>query len=362
MEPRTPVSVIPAARLTPLQIDAWAKLQEADSRLASPFCRPEFTQAVAAVCDHIEVAVVEADGAPAGFLPFQRVEPCVAKPVGGCLSDYQGMIARRGLVWDPVELLRDCGLVSFYFDHMVATLESVQPYHYRPAESPLMDLSQGFDAYLKEVNCKAWREMPRRVRKLAREHGPVRLELNCRDAAVRDMLIEWKTAQYKRTNGRNIFEFEWTLGLLETVLAKQSDSFSGQLVALFAGDDLVAAEFGMRSHGTYHSWIGTYNDQFHSASPGLMLLYQLGSCARDHGIDVIDLGKGPEPYKRTIMNGSNWLAEGCIDTRPSASYLKRLLFQARLRVLESPIRVPARTFVRGAARVVPPLRNLLWMR
>jgi CelD/BcsL family acetyltransferase involved in cellulose biosynthesis len=124
----------------------------------------------------------------------------------------------------------------------------------------------------------------------------------------------------------------------------------------------VAAEFGMRSHRTYHSWIGSYNEKFYNASPGLMLLYKLASDTQDHGIQVIDLGKGPEPYKRSITNSSLRIAEGCIDTRPSAAYLKNLLFQTRLHVLESPLRVPARSFVRGAARVAPPLRNLLWLR
>lgn len=362
MEDNITVTAIPAGRLTADQVDTWASLQEADPRLASPFCRPEFTQAVASVCDDIEVAVMQIDGEPVGFLPFQRVKPRVARPVGGCLSDYQGMVARRDLAWDPVAVLRQCGLVSFYFDHMVAALESIQPYHYRPVDSPQMDLTQGFDAYLKEVKCKAWGQMPRRMRKLARENGPLRLELHCQDPAVRETLIGWKTDQYNRTDGRNIFEFGWTRGVLDALMAQQSDGFAGQLVALFSGDDLVAAEFGLRSHRTYHSWIGSYNGEFYNASPGLMLLYKMASETEENGIQVIDLGKGPETYKRKITNRSLRIAEGCIDTRPPAAYLKNLLFQTRMQVLESPLRIPARSFVRGAARVAPPLRNLLWLR
>lgn len=362
MDPSITIRAVPAARLTPHQIDTWASLQEADPRVASPFFRPEFTLAVAAVCEHTEVAVVDVDGEPAGFLPFQRVEPHVAKPVGGCLSDYQGMVGRPDLAWDPIQLLRDCDLVSFYFDHLLTSQEPVQPHHYRPALSPQVNLSQGFEAYLKEVKTNTWQQMPRRARKLAAAHGPLRLDLNCQDPAVRDTLIAWKIAQYERTDGRNIFEFEWTRGLLERIVAHQSDGFSGQLVALFAGDDLVAAEFGMRSHGTYHSWIGTYNDKFFNASPGLMLLYQLASCAHEHGINIIDLGKGNEPYKQRIANGSLRIAEGCIDTRTTASYLKRALFQTKHKVLESSIRVPATTLARGTARVAPPLRHLLWLR
>ncbi len=362
MDPRITIRAVPAARLTPRQIDTWATLQEADPQLASPFFRPEFTLAVATVCDHVEVAVVDVDGEPAGFLPFQRVEPHVAKPVGGCLSDYQGIVAQPGLTWDPVTLLRECDLVSFYFDHMLSSLEPVQPHHYRPADSPQMDLSQGFDAYLTEVNTKTWHEMPRRVRKVARECGPLRLDQDCQDPAVRDTLIAWKTAQYERTGGRNIFKFEWTRRLLDTLLAQPSDALSCQLVALFAGDDLVAAEFGLRSYATYHSWIGTYNDRYFNASPGLMLIYHLASSAHENGITVIDLGRGPETYKQRIANTSRPIAEGCVDIRPSASYLKRKLFQTKLKVLESPMRVPARTVARCAARVAPPLRSLLWLR
>ena len=60
---------------------------------------PEFTQAVAAVRGDVEVGVLEERGEPVGFFPFQRSRRNVARPVGGKMSDFQGLIApqRRSL-------------------------------------------------------------------------------------------------------------------------------------------------------------------------------------------------------------------------------------------------------------------------
>ena len=40
-------------------------------QLDNPFFRPEFTQAVAAVRDDVEVAVLEIQQQPVGFFPYQ---------------------------------------------------------------------------------------------------------------------------------------------------------------------------------------------------------------------------------------------------------------------------------------------------
>src|SRR4029077_9892089 len=100
------IRVIPAPALAPLDLAAWTAIQEADPSLASPYFRPEFTTAVAAVRHDVRVAVIERGGVPAGFFSYQRGWLDIGTPVGGPLSDYQGMIAKGDLVWNAERLIR----------------------------------------------------------------------------------------------------------------------------------------------------------------------------------------------------------------------------------------------------------------
>ena len=60
----------------------------------SPYLRPEFTQAVAAVRDDIEVAVAERNDEPVAFLPFRRMPWGGGRPAGGWLANFQAIVAR----------------------------------------------------------------------------------------------------------------------------------------------------------------------------------------------------------------------------------------------------------------------------
>jgi hypothetical protein len=81
------ITAVPADRLTPEQFQAWGDVQRADPALESPYFRPEFTQAVAAVRPGVVwVGVVEDGG---GFFPFERRgcgsgERRAARPAWGC--------------------------------------------------------------------------------------------------------------------------------------------------------------------------------------------------------------------------------------------------------------------------------------
>ena len=95
------VTVVPARELSPENISAWVSLQSADPSSDSPFFRPEFRQAVAAVRKDVEVAVLEENGQPVGFFPFQRRHGNVGRPVGGPMADFNGPILRPGLAAHP---------------------------------------------------------------------------------------------------------------------------------------------------------------------------------------------------------------------------------------------------------------------
>src|SRR5687768_15385075 len=69
------------AGLSHVHLERWRALQRENPGLQSPYFRPEFTQAVARVRDDVEVAVFEDQGKAVGFLPFQRCQLNMGKPV-----------------------------------------------------------------------------------------------------------------------------------------------------------------------------------------------------------------------------------------------------------------------------------------
>src|SRR5262249_27191551 len=181
---RPPMPAIPtlsADALTPAQVEAWSHLQRADPAVDSPFFRPEYTRAVAAVRGDVRVAVLEEGGETAGFFPFQRGLWGSGKPIGSRLTDFQGGVTRPGLAWGAAELVGGCGLATWDFDHLVASQQPFQPYQYRVDDSPYMDLSGGFAAYQAErehAGSLLVAQTERKKRKLEREVGPLRFEVH----------------------------------------------------------------------------------------------------------------------------------------------------------------------------------------
>ena len=88
--------------LTADQLVRWRALQQIDLLLQNPYFCPEFHQAAAKVRKDVLVAVLGNDEA---FFPFQRSWN-QARPVGGKMSDYQGLIAPSDFEIDPLELVR----------------------------------------------------------------------------------------------------------------------------------------------------------------------------------------------------------------------------------------------------------------
>jgi len=341
---------IPAKQLAPEMIQAWSRLQRADPRLDSPYFRPEFTLAVASVRPTSEVAVLEDNGQPVGFLPYDRSPRNVGYPIAPEMTDFQGAIVRSDLEWDPKQLARDCGLAALYFDHLLSSQNRLRQYHWIEEPSPYLELSDGFEAYRTnrtEVGGNRLKTVLRKARKLEREVGPLRLEPFSTDGRVFQTLVDWKTQQYYRSRARNVFAEGWTVELLQRLLDKRTEALTGVLSALYAGDQLASIHMGMMSYGVLHHWFPAYNVELHKYSPGLVQMVRTAQAAEELGINRIDLGRGPESYKASLMTGATMIAEAAVDLRPVVRPLKRLWFHATNHVRASRLQVPARWIVRN---------------
>ena len=346
------VNAVSARELTAEQLHAWADLQRADAAVDNPCFHPEFTQAVAAVRDDVEVAVMRDAGAYVGFLPFHRDHHNTGRPVGEMLSDMHGVVASSGFDWSVEEVLKSCGLVALHFDHLVASQEPFAAYHYFVDDSPYMALDHGFDYYLaerREAGSSCASRVRRKLRKLVRDVGPVRCEVHTDDDAAFDRLIEWKRAQLHAHRYFDMFQLDWVIPLLRRIVdTDRGDDFRGLLSALYAGDQLIAVNLGMQAGNVVSSWIPAFDATFAKYSPGLLLHLDLARAVADRGVHRIDLGRGENQLKSSLASGAFPVAIGCVDRRPISRLLRSGWFRTRALVYASPLRGPSLQLYRRA--------------
>lgn len=300
------------------EIATWHAMQQATPSLANPFLTPEFAIAVGRLRPDSRVAVLTAGSCTTGFFSFEKRHFGVGVPISGWLSPCQGLIHAPGAEWDAQELLRGCQLAAWKFDNLIADQKPFASYHAGIGPAPILDLSCGFDAYYANLRSKMphfCRELERKARKLGREAGELRIEYDSRDFRVLRTLIAWKSEQYRRTAHVNRFQRPWLGQLLETLLETRTDEVSGLLSVLYAGDQPVAAQFGLRDHSQLVGWFTGYDIRYAKYSPGLIHLMRMAGAAVSASITAIHMGKGARKYTRSLKNGDIAVSEGMVTTR-----------------------------------------------
>lgn len=327
----------------------WRELQSADPSLANPYFSVEYTDSVAAVRNDVFVALLEAEGAVQAFFPYQRKSASIGGPVGGRLSDYQGVIAARDFRWDPVALLRGCRLKIWDFDHLLASQLPFARFATCRQESPIAELAEGFDVYLerrKAAGSQLHGQLMRKSRKFEREIGKLRFDACSRDLRAFRQVIQWKSEQCRRTGVPDFMTWGWTTGMLEAIWAKETADFAGVLSVLWHEDEIVAAHFGMRSRSVCHWWFPTYNAAYARYSPGGILLLKLAEEMAANGIRHVDLGKGDDGYKAAFATGSVGLMEGSAMVPSLIAGWRRTRDNATAVLRRSPLLGPARAVFR----------------
>lgn len=337
------ISVLDARDLPPAVTGAWSELQSSEPTLASPFFRPEFTQAVAAARRDVGVGVL----AGGGFFPFQRVRIGIGLPVGSRLSDYHGLVAPPETDVDALVLMKACRLSTWEFDGLVAAQRAFRPFHRVERSSPVIDLAGGYDAYTasrRGAGSDQLDDAEKQAERLSRRVGPIHFEPHVADRAALDRLLAWKSAQYASTGAVDIFRFRWVDELVRRLHATSEPEFAGLLSVLYAAGQPVAMHLGLKSASVLHSWLPAYDPEFARYSPGIVLLARMARSAPELGLVAIDLGKGDALYKRRFANSAIALAGGAVE-RPSLAAVMRAVEGASTRVLRH---TPARALASRA--------------
>jgi Acetyltransferase (GNAT) domain/DegT/DnrJ/EryC1/StrS aminotransferase family len=110
--------------------------------------------------------------------------------------------------------------------------------------------------------------MGRKQGKLEREQGPLRFLFDTSDGDLLDILMRWKSAQYRRTGRLDRFARPATVRLVRDLLQTRAPVCSGTLSVLYAGRRPVAIHLGLRSASTLACWFPTYDVTLARYSPG----------------------------------------------------------------------------------------------
>lgn len=324
------VDVLRPGELGEAELTRWRTLQAGNPTLANAFLGPEFTLAVGRVRPQARVGVVSDGGETVAFFPFERYRFGLGGPIGAGLSDCQGVVHADGWQWDTRELLARCGLSVWEFDHLIADQKPFEAYHRVRARSPIMDLEEGYQAYLDaklRVSKRTMKSTLYKGRKLERDRGKVRFEFDCRDDDALRQLMEWKSAQYRRTLRQDRFARPSIVALVEDLFEHRSAECAATLSMMYVDDRPVAGHLGLRSPTVLACWFPAYDVELAPYSPGLLLHLQMAEAAAEAGIRTLDLGKGNAEYKDSLSSGDLYVAEGWAE-RPSAVAFGRRVARA----------------------------------
>jgi CelD/BcsL family acetyltransferase involved in cellulose biosynthesis len=338
--------------LSAADIHDGRRLIAGNPRFGSPYFSPGFLQAVARARLDTELLIGRRHGRAVLFLPYHRLDDNSAVPVGGALDDYHGIIANEADSPGVQQLLKQARLERFDFHSWWQANDDVR--HWAWCDSipeTAAEWGQDVDQYLESLfrNSVTIRRQRQKTRKLDRLAGPLRFEFHDPDPSSLQWLIDHKRAKYRRTGCTDFFEPEWTRQLLTNLYASETAGCRGVLSVLYAGDQRVAAHFGIASRRVLHCWFPVFDREFHACSPGTELYLQVVLAAAATGVERVDFGYGDEPFKLRLANRLGRLACGRVGGPGWLWQLDRLKDTTLRRVRRSRYRILIRDTVRRFA-------------
>lgn len=187
--------------------------------------------------------------------------------------------------------------------------------------------------------------------KATRQFGEVRLVWDAQDSGLLDWLIDVKRTQYAATGAYDYFAMPRRRDFVHHLAETRTDGFGGVLSAVYAGETLLAAHFGLRDGAVLHWWFPVFDRSHAELAPGWILLRELIAAAPELGLARVDLGPGEEDYKLRVMTGSKLVCHGEVTSSPFRRHLRTAQTAAQraaiARLKTSPLK-PALSAMRAA--------------
>lgn len=201
------------------------------------------------------------------------------------LNDAHGPVDRE-ISWFPRTVLRTTRV-----EDRTPEGEGQQP-------SPYIDWKkhstwEAFEAEWKTRAISKSNDSPRQRRRLEKDLGPLRFELNDQRPEVFDACIKWKSGQYQATGLQDMFADPRNVELFRKLKERGVVLVS----SLSAGNTLLAVHLGSSNDGRFGWWIPSYDPQWNKFSPGRLLLEDVLKASHARGDIEFDFLIGNEAYK-----------------------------------------------------------------
>jgi len=289
----------------------WAKFQQTSPVMLSPFLSLTFAQAVGRIRSNARVAVVEQDGHIEAFLPFEWSSKRISLPIGSPMNDLHGFIA-SGAPIHARAVVKAADLRGWRFAHAPAEQVALASYRYRgtTVQCRDMDLTDGYDAYLKHRGKSFTKRAAEKRRSIERHVGPVSLEWNSARPEHLRQLIDWKADKYG--GSRQLFSDPTAVRIVEELSRADSDDCRGLVNVLFAGEREIAIHMGITGPRGLCVWFPAYDRDLSRFSPGTMMWFAVAEEASSRGITRIDFGYGEDSYKLHLTTEAYEVAGGAV--------------------------------------------------
>ena len=318
------VEVLPAAALGDAEAARWRHALADGGSPVHPLLTPDFAAAVGRIRPGAGVAVLRA-GDRHGWLAFEPRGRGVGEVVGKGFTDVGGLPTEPGLPQpDYRQLLRACGLGVWRVvqaDPQAGPLTgplTAPPPGARVlghAPNPVIDLSAGYQAHLAHLRRHApasLRTVRKHERRLARDTAPVRYVFEERDPRLLEVMLRWKSAQYRASGWTDPLAAARGGDLARSLATLRSPGCTGAVSVLYLGDEPAAIALTLRSHNAMTCCITGYNQRHAAHSPGTVLLGRIIESAAGLGLATVDLGEGDQEYKRAQMTEQLALPHGLL--------------------------------------------------
>jgi CelD/BcsL family acetyltransferase involved in cellulose biosynthesis len=328
------IDIVRPDELTAGQVERWAALQAADTRLHSPFLSPWWARAVASAQGeraNVKVALLHEGGRTAGFMAA-KAGALTAMPAGAPMCDYQGMVAEPDAEFDAVRLVHALGVGRFDFCHMLEGQAAFAAHVKGSQPSFTIEMPEGYEPYAlarRETGVTALRDTDKKRRKMEREAGAPVFAAFSRSKADFDQLLAWKRAQWKATGQTDVLGAGWTSRLVRDLFASRDPEFGGVLFTLHVGDKLVAAQFNLRAQGTINSWLIGHDPAFERWSPGMILFQDILRWMDSSPYWRLDLGAGDYRFKRELSNVVTPVSHGFVGAASPAALMRHAAYALR---------------------------------
>jgi CelD/BcsL family acetyltransferase involved in cellulose biosynthesis len=316
------VDVVQALDLTDAQVATWRALQALTPEFGTPLVSPEFAQFVARYKPDTKVAIGRMNDQDVAFFPFHLASSGYARGIGAPFCDYQAIVSDPDIPVNGLEFLTKAGIASFAFTSLMdphnlfetQAMESIKGYRIFCAPTLEERLK-----VVRESSPKQAKNLRRLGRKIEAEIGPLRLVGDDTNQTSFEAILALKSAQYEKNGMTDVLRPTWVKAFMQGLFDLQIGDFRGCLVSLYAGDKLIAGQFGVRQGSWFHPWIASTCPQSLLYSPGIVFLNEAIQNCDKYGVTVIDMAEGHGHYKAQFCRDPVIVRAGIIGSKPKTA-------------------------------------------